>query len=200
MSEHNVHLSAAQLRGIVAAICAAAGCTDEETAAIAEHLVEANLAGHDSHGVRMLPEYVAAMRDGRLRLGRRAEIVRDGGAVIVVDGGLGVGQVICRDAMAIGIDRARAHGVALVALRRAHHLGRIGAWAELCAAAGCASVHFVNVIGHRPYVAPFGGRSGRLATNPFCAGLPASGRPPVILDMATSRVAWGKLMLARNKG
>ncbi|MGH6933452.1 MAG: malate/lactate/ureidoglycolate dehydrogenase [Dongiaceae bacterium] len=200
MSDHGVHLSAPHLRGIVAAICAAAGCTDEEAAAIAEHLIEANLTGHDSHGIRMLPEYVAAMRAGRLRLGQRARIVRDGGAVMVIDGGLGVGQVICREAMAIGINRAKAHGVALVALRRAHHLGRIGAWAEQCAAAGCASVHFVNVIGHRPYVAPYGGQSGRLATNPFCAGLPATGRPAVILDMATSKAAWGKLMLARSKG
>jgi len=200
MSDHSIHLSATVLRLITAAICRAAGCNDEEAMAIAEHLVEANLTGHDSHGIRMLPEYVAAMREGRLHLGQQAEIVRDSGAVILIDGGLGVGQAICRHAMAIGIDRANAHGVALVALRRVHHLGRIGAWAEQCAAAGCASVHFVNVIGHRPYVAPYGGRSGRLATNPFCAGLPATGRPPVILDMATSKVALGKLMLARNKG
>jgi uncharacterized oxidoreductase len=102
--------------------------------------------------------------------------------------------------MAIGVERARRHGVALIALRRAHHLGRIGAWAEQCAAAGCVSMHYVNVIGHRPYVAPFGGRDGRLATNPICIGLPATEWPPIILDMATSKVAFGKLKVARNKG
>src|SRR5215831_13085219 len=164
------------------------------------HLVDANLAGHDSHGVGMLVEYVPAMRDGRLRLGRRASILQDQGATVVIDGDLGVGQVLGHQAMAIGIARARQHGVALVALRRAHHLGRIGAWAEQCAAAGCASLHYVNVIGHRPYVAPFGGSDGRLATNPVCIGLPVADRPPVILDMATSKVAFGKVKVARNRG
>jgi uncharacterized oxidoreductase len=195
-----VRVSAGRLRAIVRAICASVGCDDEESTAIAHHLVDANLTGHDSHGACKVPEYVACMRDGRLKLGRHAEIVRDLGALVVVDGGLGVGQVVAREAMAIGIARAKEFGVALVALRRAHHIGRIGAWAEQCAAAGCASVHFVNVIGHPPYVAPYAGRDGRLATNPFCAGLPATERPPVILDFATSKVAWGKILVARNKG
>lgn len=199
MPEH-VLLSAEALRRFVAEVCAAAGCDAVEAEAIAEHLVEANLTGHDSHGLRALSEYVAAMLDGRLKLGQRVKAVRDAGAVLVLDGGLGVGQVVARQAMEMGIERAKVHGVALVALRNAHHLGRIGAWAELCAAAGCASVHFVNVIGHPPYVAPFGGRQARIATNPFCVGLAATGRPPVILDMATSKAAWGKLMVARNKG
>ena len=199
MSDIESRIPADRLRRIIAAICAAAGCDSEEATAIADHLVEANLTGHDSHGLRMLPEYVAAMRESRLRLGARARVVSDCGAVVVIDGGFGVGQIVCREAMVIGIDRARIHGIALVALRHAHHIGRVGAWAEKCAAAGCASVHLVNVIGHRPYMAPFGGREGRLATNPFCAGLPATDRPPVILDMATSKVAWGKLMLARSR-
>jgi uncharacterized oxidoreductase len=140
------------------------------------------------------------MRDGRLKLGRRASIAADNGAVLVVDGNLGVGQVVARQAMDLGMERARRHGVAVVALRRAHHIGRIGAWAEQCAANGFASMHYVNVIGHLPYVAPFGGSEGRLATNPFCAALPLAGEPPVVLDMATSKVAWGKLLVAANKG
>ena len=148
----------------------------------------------------MLSDYVPAMREGRLKLGRRARIVRDQGAVVVLDGGIGVGQVLGREAMTIGIARARQHGVALVALQRSHHLGRIGAWAEQCAAAGFVSMHYVNVIGHRTYVAPFGGRDGRLATNPVCIGLPATDRPAIILDMATSKVAFGKIKVARNKG
>lgn len=195
-----VVVDADRLRAFARAICRRAGCDDEETGAIADHLVDANLAGHDSHGVGMLTDYVPAMRDGRLKLGRRARIARDLGAVVVIDGGIGVGQVLGREAMNIGIERARRHGVALIALQRSHHLGRIGAWAEQCAAAGCVSMHYVNVIGHRTYVAPFGGRAGRLATNPVCIGLPATDRPPVILDMATSKVAFGKIKVARNQG
>ena len=193
-------IAADRLRAFAQTVCSRAGCDAEEAAAIAGHLVDANLTGHDSHGVGMLTDYVPAMREGRLKLGRRVRIVRDQGAVVVLDGGIGVGQVLGREAMTIGIARARQHGVALVALQRSHHLGRIGAWAEQCAAAGLVSMHYVNVIGHRTYVAPFGGRDGRLATNPVCIGLPATDRPPIILDMATSKVAFGKIKVARNKG
>lgn len=189
-----------RLERFARAVCLAGGCDSEEAEAIAVHLVEANLAGHDSHGVAMLARYVPAMRDGRMALGRRSEVVRDLGAVVVLDGGTGVGQLLGREATAIGVERARRHGVALIALQRAHHLGRIGAWAEQCAAQGLASMHYVNVVGHRPYVAPFGGRDGRLSTNPVCIGLPATSRPPLILDMATSKVAFGKIAVARNRG
>ncbi len=199
-ADDTIVIAADRLRSFVQDVCRRAGGDAEEAAAIAEHLVDANLAGHDSHGVGMLTDYVPAMREARLKLGRRGRIVRDQGAVVVIDGGLGVGQVLGREAMTIGIARARQHGVALVALQRSHHLGRIGAWAELCAAAGCASMHYVNVIGHRTYVAPYGGRDGRLATNPVCIGLPSTDRPSIILDMATSKVAFGKIKVARNKG
>src|SRR5919109_1867344 len=198
-ADDTIVIAADRLRLFVGDVCRRAGCDPEETAAIADHLVEANLAGHDSHGVGMLMDYVPAMREGRLKLGRRGHIVRDQGPVVVIDGGLGVGQVLGREAMTIGIARARQHGVALIALQRSHHLGRIGAWAELCAAVGFVSIHYVNVIGHRTYVAPFGGRDGRLATNPVCIGLPPTDRPSVILDMATSKVAFGKVRVARNK-
>lgn len=199
-TDDTVVIAADRLRAFAHAMCTRAGCDADEAAAVANHLVDANLTGHDSHGVRMLADYVPAMRDGRLKLGRRVRILRDHGAVVVLDGGIGVGQVLGREAMTIGIARARQQGVALVALQRSHHLGRIGAWAEQCAAAGCVSMHYVNVIGHRTYVAPYGGRDGRLATNPVCIGLPATDRPPIILDMATSKVAFGKIKVAQNKG
>jgi uncharacterized oxidoreductase len=195
-----VRIAPARLTAFIGDICRHAGCDAEEAAAIADHLVDANLTGHDSHGACKIPEYVNVMRDGRLRLGQRVTIVSDAGAVLVLDGNLGVGQVVARQAMEMGMARSRDLGAAVVALRRAHHIGRIGAWAELCAAAGFASMHYVNVTGHAPYVAPFGGRDGRLATNPFCAALPVADAPPVVLDMATSNVAWGKLLVAANKG
>jgi uncharacterized oxidoreductase len=101
--------------------------------------------------------------------------------------------------MALGIERARKFGTAVVALGNAHHLGRIGAWAEQAAAAGLVSLHFVNVIS-RAIVAPHGGSDARFGTNPFCAGVPLTGREPVILDFATSVIAQGKTRVAMNKG
>jgi uncharacterized oxidoreductase len=116
-----------------------------------------------------------------------------------LDGQAGFGQVIGREAMEMGIERARAHGVCAVALGNAHHLGRIGAWAEQAVAAGLVSIHFVNVVA-RPIVAPHGGADARFGTNPFTAGVPLRGRPPMILDFATSMIAQGKTRVAHNKG
>ena len=101
----------------------------------------------------------------------------------------------------IAIDTAREQGVAVLALRNSYHIGRIGAYGEQCAAKGMVSVHFVNATGHQPRVAPFGGRDARLPTNPFCVAIPASDRhKSVVLDMATSRIAQGKVRVARNSG
>ena len=107
--------------------------------------------------------------------------------------------LVLLEAMALGIARAQTHGSCIVALGNSHHLGRIGAWAEQVAEAGLVSMHFVNVIS-RPFVAPFGGADARFGTNPFCAGVPLPGRPPVILDFATSVIAQGKTRVAFNKG
>ncbi len=201
MGRARVLITAGRLHIVATAICRHAGCSELEAMRIADHLVDANLAGHDSHGINNLPMYVSAIRDGGMKLGRHLGVVRDAGAILLFDGGGGVGQMLAHEAMSRGIERARSEGVALVGLRNSHHLGRVGAWAEQCAAASCASVHFVNVVGHQPYVAPFGGRDGRYATNPFCAGLPATAdNPPIILDIATSRIAFGKIAIARNRG
>jgi uncharacterized oxidoreductase len=101
--------------------------------------------------------------------------------------------------MALGIQRAQQLGCCVMALGNAHHLGRIGAWAELAAAAGLVSLHFVNVIS-RGIVAPHGGSDARFGTNPFTAAIPLKGREPMILDFATSVIAQGKTRVAHNKG
>jgi len=175
------------------------GSTPDEVAAVADNLIEANLTGHDSHGIGMLPRYAAAFLEGGLTPNAQVQVVHDAGALLRLDGQAGFGQVIGRQAMAMGIARARAHGTAIVALGNSHHLGRIGAWAEQVAAAGLISLHFVNVIA-RPIVAPFGGAKAGFGTNPFTAGVPLPGRPPFILDFATSRIAQGKTRVAYNQG
>jgi uncharacterized oxidoreductase len=175
------------------------GSSEEEVQAVAGNLIEANLSGHDSHGVGMLPRYAEAFLQGGLRPNAAVSVVHDGGTLLRLDGNRGFGQVIGAQAMALGIARARDQGSCIVALGNSHHLGRIGAWAEQAAAAGLVSLHFVNVIS-RAIVAPHGGRDARFGTNPFCAGVPLPGRPPVILDFATSVIAQGKTRVAMNKG
>jgi uncharacterized oxidoreductase len=183
----------------IAAIVAAGGSDAREAELVAQSLVAANLAGHDSHGVGMIPRYVDALAEGGLRVNRHPIVTHDAGAMVALDGDLGYGQVIGREAMAIAIARAREHGLCAMALGRTHHLGRIGEWAEQAVAAGFVSIHFVNVIS-RPIVAPWGGSDARLGTNPFAVGIPLPGEPPFILDLATSAVAQGKVRVAYNKG
>ena len=181
------------------AIVAAAGSHDGEAAQVAANLVEANLRGHDSHGVGMVPRYVDAVLEGGLAVNAHVEIRQDSGALLTLDGRQGYGQVIGQEAMGLGAARAKEHGVCVVGLAHSHHLGRIGQWAEQCVDHGLVSIHFVNVLS-RPIVAPFGGRDARLGTNPFCVGIPRPGGEPILLDFATSKIAQGKTRVAYNKG
>jgi uncharacterized oxidoreductase len=195
-----MHLIAAEpLRAAMRLVVKGCGSSDAEAAAVADNLVEANLTGHDSHGIGMLPRYVNAVREGGLNVNAHARSVLDAGALLRLDGNAGFGQVVGGEAMALGIERARQLGCAIVALGNAHHLGRIGAWAEQAVAANLISLHFVNVVA-RPIVAPFGGAKAGFGTNPFTAGVPLKGRPPLILDFATSVIAQGKTRVAHNKG
>ncbi len=175
------------------------GSEAREIELVADNLIQANLTGHDSHGIGMLPRYASAFLEGGLRPNQHTEIRLDTGTLLALEGHKGFGQVIGHEAMTLGIARALQHGSCIVALANAHHLCRIGAWAEMAVAAGLVSMHFVNVIA-RPIVAPWGGRDARFGTNPFAVGIPVPGREPVILDLATSVVAQGKTRVAHNKG
>ena len=177
----------------------AAGSSAEEAGIVADHLVEASLMGHDSHGVVRISKYVDWVRAGQVLPNQHIEIVNGRGALLVVDGRFGFGQVIGKEAMDLAADRAVAHGMATVALRNSGHLGRIGAWPELLAGRGLASIHFVNTSGFGILVAPHGGRDRRLSANPIAAGVALAGRTPIILDIATSVIAEGKIQIARNK-
>ena len=193
-------IAAAPLRDLVQTIFERAGSDAAEAQAVADHLIEANLMGHDSHGVIRVAPYIELLRSGKWTANRHVEIVTDAGAVVVVDGGQGLGQVIAKEAIELGILRARAHGVAVVGVRNSGHMGRIGAWAEQAAAAGLVSLHFVNTTGFGIQVAPFGGSDRRLSVNPIALGVPRPGEEPLIHDMSTGTIAAGKIRVARNKG
>jgi uncharacterized oxidoreductase len=194
-----VTLAPDALRARVASIVRAAGSSQAEADTVAANLVLANLSGHDSHGVGMVPRYIDAVLEGGLKPNTAAKVVLDAGSLLTVDGGRGYGQVVGEQAMRLAIERARTTGSCIMALSQAHHLGRIGHFAEMAVAQGLVSIHFVNVLS-RPVVAPFRGGDGRFGTNPCCIGVPLAGREPFVLDFATSRVAQGKMRVAHNEG
>src|SRR4026209_581956 len=186
------------LEKIIRSVVSAGGSEDREAKIVAENLVTANLTGHDSHGVGMMPRYVDSLLEGGLKVNQHPKRVFDGGAMITLDGQGGYGQVIGLEAMEIGIGRAKQHGLCVMGLGRSHHLCRIGQWAEQAVAAGLISLHFTNVIS-RSIFAPHGGADARFGTNPMTVGIPIPGEPPFILDMATSAVAQGKIRGAHKK-
>jgi uncharacterized oxidoreductase len=192
-------LEARTLRAQVATILIAAGSTEAEARTVADNLVLANLSGHDSHGVGMVPRYVDAVLEGGLKPNAAARVTLDAASLLALDGQRGYGQVVGEQAMRLGMDRAKTTGSCVLALANAHHLGRIGHFAEMAVAEGLVAMHFVNVLS-RPVVAPWGGADGRYGTNPCCIGVPLKGREPFVLDFATSRVAQGKMRVAHNEG
>lgn len=192
-------IAAAALQAFCVALFRAAGSDATEAALVAGHLVEANLAGHDSHGVIRAPKYVDWVAAGELLPNRHAERVVDAGGLVLLDGGFGYGQVIGREAMALAAERARRHGAVVLGIRNSGHLGRIGAWAEQLAEAGLVSLHLVNTSGYGILVAPVGGAERRLSANPIAAGAPGP-HGPIVLDIATSATAEGKIQVARNRG
>jgi uncharacterized oxidoreductase len=193
--------TADRLRTLTSAILQSGGSAAQEADLVADHLVQANLAGHDSHGVGMIPAYVRHLQAGLVVPNTRAKVVKDDGSTLMFDGARGYGRCVAGEAMAAAISRCRQMGVVAVTLANAHHIGRIGAYGELASGAGLVSLHFVNVTDHRPLVAPFRGTDARFVTNPVCIAVPGTDRqPPLILDMATSAVAMGKVRVARNEG
>ncbi len=188
-----------KLIALVAAIMQAAGCAVQEATTVARRLVDSNLVGHDSHGVIRVGKYLEWMRDGWVKANQKPSVVFETDTIAIVDGNRGFGQVVGEFAGKLGTAKAAKSGIAMVGLRNCGHLGRVGDWAELAAAAHQVSLHFLNTSGAQR-VAPFGGSDRRLSTNPITVGVPIAGSDPVILDVTTSMVAEGKLFVASNKG
>ena len=176
------------------------GAADAEATEVAEHLVRANLVGHDSHGVGTLPGYVRRCASGAVVPNQTLETVLDAGALLIVDAHRGFGQRMAAEATRRAVARARDLGACVLGLRNSAHIGRIGTYGELAAQAGCAFIGFVNVADDPPMQAPFGARAPRLGTNPVCIAVPGADGPALLLDMATTTIAYGKARVAHNKG
>ncbi len=186
-------LAADRLEQFITTIFERAGAPTDHARCVADHLVRANLAGHDSHGAIRVPQYIDLIDAGRIKPAATMEAVTRLPAGAVVDGRGGFGQVIARDAMRLAIELAKQTAIGAVAVRNCSHTGRIGTYTEMAAAAGLVGIATVNSGGAGHAVAPFGGTAPRLSTNPISIAAPTDGPFPIVLDMATSIAPEGKV-------
>lgn len=189
-------LNQSQLFELANRILVGAGIPAKDAKTVAQELADANIVGHDSHGVMRLMQYVDFVKDGYVKPGGEFEVIKEGGAFAIVDGHFNFGQVIARKALALAIDKARATGTATIMIRNCNHIGRLGAYTHDAAEEGFAAIMAVNAPGPGG-VAPFGGMERRLGTNPISMSSP-SVNGPFVLDMTTSATAEGKLRVAKQ--
>ncbi len=185
-------IAAHALAGFVEALFTASGVPEGDARVVTKNLVDANLRGHDSHGVLRVPQYLDFVGKGDYKLGVELEVLKEGPAVVVCDGHWGLGQVQAHRLLDLIIPRAKSLGMAAGTARSCGHIGRLGDYAERAAEHGLVLIATVNNNGSGHRVAPPGGKAGRLGTNPLCAAVPTEDGP-VVLDFGTSAVAEGKV-------
>jgi LDH2 family malate/lactate/ureidoglycolate dehydrogenase len=188
---------AGALRDFAAAVYAACGMPDADARLAADTLVQADLWGHQSHGLMRLPWYVARLRSGVARAVAAPEYVVDAGAIAVLDAQDAMGQVTAARAAEDAIRRAKAHGIGAVAVRRSNHFGTAMYFTLMGPPAGCILFLATNA---SPAMAPWGGREKRVGNNPWSWAAPAGRHAPLVLDIANTAVARGKVYLARQRG
>ncbi len=189
-----------KLREIATALLRGAGASDEEAAIVSRHSIDANLAGHDSHGIIQIPTYIDRIDVGHLVPQAPFEVVRDTSTITVIDGHWGFGYTVSEKAMRMTIDKAREHGVAATTVYRQGHVGRVTDYPVMAAQAGMIGMMTADSGRSAKQVVPFGGREARLGTNPICMAMPSNLEGPLFIDIATSAVAGGKISLALARG
>ncbi|MFQ6171207.1 Ldh family oxidoreductase [Oryzobacter sp. R7] len=185
------------LRTFATAVLQAHSVPEPDAALLADTLVVAELWGHASHGMLRLPWYLERLRSGATETVTEPEVVRDHGAVVVLDGRHGIGQVVTSRAVDLGVERARAHGVSAVGVRNSGHFGTAAYFTRRAAEAGCVAVLSTNA---SPAMAPWGGRTKAVGTNPWSIAAPAGRHGVVVMDLANTAVARGKVHLAAERG
>ena len=193
-------IQAESLRGLCRGIFQAAGTPEDIASAVAESLVLTNLFGHDSHGVLRVKQYVSMIEEGMIKPSARPRVKRRLGATAMVTGGYGFGQVGARFAAELAIELGRQHGISAVSLGQNTHIGRLGEYTQMIAAAGLIGICFTSGTMFRGWVTPYGGRERVFGTNPMSFAVPCQDSGTLLLDFATAGVAHGKVVLARAKG
>jgi uncharacterized oxidoreductase len=194
------NIEAARLQEIAAQLLIGAGASEEEASVVSRHSIGANLAGHDSHGIILIPTYIDRIKRGHIVPGAPFEVVRETPNSTVIDGHWGFGYVVSERAMAITIEKAKLGSVAAATVFRQSHVGRVADYPLMAAQAGMIGLMTADSGRSAKTVAPFGGREARLGTNPICIAMPSDLEAPMFIDMATSAVAAGKLGVARARG
>ncbi len=194
------NVQADRLREIAEALLRGAGAPAEEAATVARLSIGANLAGHDSHGIIMIPGYIERMKVGHIVAGAPWQIVRETPTTTVIDGNWGFGYVVTEKAMRHTIAKAKVQNVAAATVFRQGHIGRLASYPLMAAAEGMIAMITADSGRSPKAVAPFGGAKARLGTNPISFAIPSDLEGPVFLDMATSAAAAGKVMLAVARG
>src|SRR5579884_1184499 len=189
-------LPAERLAAIGEELFVAAGAPRAEAQIVMRHVVAANLAGHDSHGIIQIPTYIDRIKRGHIVPGAPWTIVRESATTTVVDGNWGFGYVVSERAMQLTIDKAATANVAAATVFRQGHIGRLSSYTQMAARAGMIGLITADSGRSPKAVAPFGGREARLGTNPISIAVPSDLDGPFYLDMATSAVAAGKIALA----
>lgn len=193
-------LSAQKIEDIAFHVFRSAGASDEDAKTVAAHLRDSNLQGHDSHGLLRVLQYEAQIQKGIINPRAKPEIVHETATTAQVDGHSAFGQVVAKFATEVAINKARAMNVSCVTMRNVGHLGRLGAYTVMAAKQGMAAIAFCGSGGSVHIQAPFGGRDGRVSTNPISIAVPSNLQGAVMSDFATSVVAEGKLRVAIDKG
>ena len=177
----------------------AKGTPEEEANIVATHQVKANLVGHDSHGMIHVPEYCERIDKGHIVPGAPFVVEQETPTTAVINGNWGFGFVVTEKATKMVIEKAKTSGVAAITIHLQSHIGRLGDYGTMIAQEGMIGMVTADSGAGPKAVAPFGGRARRLGTNPICMAIPSDLEGQVLLDMATSAVAAGKINLARNR-
>lgn len=194
-------LQAPHLHAISRNIFVAAGVAQHIAEDVSEILVNANLAGHDSHGVLRVPAYLRSIDGGSLKPNAEPKTLTETSNTLSVDGQGSFGHYTSRWSIHKAIEKAKTAASCSVSIRNTGHIGRLGEYAEVATRAGCIALISVGGGGRgRGPTVPFGGAEGAFGTNPIAIGVPTGDNSPFIVDYATSMVAEGKIQVARSKG
>ena len=195
--EEMLYAAPEKIRSFTVDLFTHAGMDPDGAGMVADNLIDADIRGVSTHGLTRIPLYFKSIDNGTCDLKARPEVIRSFGATAVMDAHHCMGQVSSVKAMELAIARAEEHGIGYVGVRNACHYGTAGFYAMMAEKKGMIGFSATN---SGAFVAPYGGVEKRLGTNPVAVAIPAKRHDPILLDMATSRVARGKILVAMKKG